>query len=91
MMLIIVGMLFGVVIVVIFVEVGFEFLGFGDFSIVSWGMMFYWVQNFNFLFIGQWLLLFVFGFCIVLLVLSLILINFGVDGIFNLCLCEGKG
>jgi len=88
---IIAGTLFGAATAAILAEAGLEFLGLGDSSIVSWGTMLYWAQNSNSLLTGQWLLLFAPGLCIALLALSLTLINFGVDGISNPRLREGKG
>ncbi|MGO3885183.1 MAG: ABC transporter permease [Mycetocola sp.] len=85
------GSLFGAATAAILAEAGLEFLGLGDSSIVSWGTMLYWAQNSNSLLTGQWLLLFAPGLCIALLALSLTLINFGVDGISNPRLREGKG
>ena len=88
---IIAGTLFGAATAAILAEAGLEFLGLGDSSIVSWGTMLYWAQNSNSLLTGQWLLLFAPGLCIALLALSLTLVNFGVDGISNPRLREGKG
>ncbi|MGV8883046.1 MAG: ABC transporter permease [Rhodoglobus sp.] len=86
----IVGSFFGAATAAILAEAGLEFLGLGDSSIVSWGTMLFWAQNSNALLTGQWALLFAPGLCIALLATSLTLINFGVDGISNPRLREGK-
>jgi peptide/nickel transport system permease protein len=86
----IVGSFFGAATAAILAEAGLEFLGLGDSSIVSWGTMLFWAQNSNALLTGQWALLFAPGLCIALLATSLTLINFGVDGITNPRLREGK-
>ncbi|MFZ4843568.1 MULTISPECIES: ABC transporter permease [Mycetocola] len=85
------GSFFGAATAAILAEAGLEFLGLGDPTTVSWGTMLFWAQNSNALLTGQWLLLFAPGLCIALLATSLTLINFGVDGISNPRLREGKG
>ncbi|RLP76017.1 ABC transporter permease [Mycetocola tolaasinivorans] len=85
------GAFFGAATAAILAEAGLEFLGLGDPTTVSWGTMLFWAQNSNALLTGQWLLLFAPGLCIALLATSLTLINFGVDGISNPRLREGKG
>jgi peptide/nickel transport system permease protein len=60
-----------------------EFLGFGDPTALSWGSMLYWAQNSGALLQGQWAWIFAPGFCIALVGMSLILINFGLDEISN--------
>jgi peptide/nickel transport system permease protein len=86
----IVGNFFGAATAAILAEAGLEFLGLGDSTVVSWGTMLFWAQNSNALLTGQWALLFAPGLCIALLATSLTLINFGVDGISNPRLREGK-
>jgi peptide/nickel transport system permease protein len=86
----IVGNFFGAATAAILAEAGLEYLGLGDTTIVSWGTMLFWAQNSNALLTGQWALLFAPGLCIALLATSLTLINFGVDGISNPRLREGK-
>jgi peptide/nickel transport system permease protein len=86
----IVGNFFGAATSAILAEAGLEYLGLGDSSVVSWGTMLFWAQNSNALLTGQWSLLFAPGLCIALLATSLTLINFGVDGISNPRLREGK-
>ena len=87
---IIAGGFFGSAIAAILAEAGLEFLGLGDSSIVTWGTMLYWAQNSNALLSGQWALLFAPGLAIALLATSLMLINFGIDGISNPRLREGS-
>lgn len=86
----IVGSFFGAATSAILAEAGLEFLGLGDPSTVSWGTMLFWAQNSNALLTGQWALLFAPGLCIALLATSLTLINFGVDGLSNPRLREGR-
>lgn len=85
-----VGNFFGAATAAILAEAGLEYLGLGDSTIVSWGTMLFWAQNSNALLTGQWALIFAPGLCIALLATSLTLINFGVDGISNPRLREGK-
>ncbi|WP_159809890.1 ABC transporter permease [Cellulomonas citrea] len=85
------GSYFGAATAAILAESGLSFLGIGDTSVVSWGSMLFWAQNSNALLTGQWLLLLAPGLCIALLATSLTLINFGVDGLSNPRLREGKG
>ncbi len=46
--------LVGTVIYAILAQVGLEFLGLGDVTIISWGTMFYWAQNNEALLLGAW-------------------------------------
>jgi len=85
------GSYFGAATAAILAESGLSFLGIGDTTVVSWGSMLFWAQNSNALLTGQWLLLLAPGLCIALLATSLTLINFGVDGLSNPRLREGKG
>lgn len=87
---IIAGAFFGSATAAILAEAGLSFLGLGDSSTISWGTMIYWAQNSNALMTGQWALLFAPGLCIALLATSLTLINFGIDGVSNPRLREGK-
>lgn len=64
-------------------EVGIEFIGLGDPSLVTWGTMLYWAQSGNALIAGQWGWLLAPGICIALLAASFSLINFGVDALSN--------
>ncbi|GMA27750.1 ABC transporter permease [Arenivirga flava] len=90
MLSLIVGSFFGAATAAILAESGLSYLGLGDTSTISWGTMLFWAQNSNALLTGQWALLFAPGLCIALLATSLTLINFGVDGISNPRLREGK-
>ncbi len=60
-----------------------EFLGIGNPNTVSWGSILYWAENDNAFLTGQWVLVFAPGAAIVLLSLSFILINFGIDALSN--------
>ncbi len=60
-----------------------EFLGIGNPNTVSWGSILYWAENDNAFLTGQWVLVFAPGAAIVLLSLSFILINFGIDSLSN--------
>jgi peptide/nickel transport system permease protein len=73
----------GTVIYVILAEVGLEFLGLGDPTVVSWGSMFYWAQNNDALLLGAWWWFIPPGICIALLGAALTFINFGMDEIAN--------
>lgn len=85
------GSFFGAATAAILAESGLSFLGIGDTTVVSWGSMLFWAQNSNAILTGQWLLLLAPGLCIALLATSMTLINFGVDGLSNPRLREGKG
>jgi peptide/nickel transport system permease protein len=50
---------------------------------VSWGTILYWAQNSSAIETGGWWLYVPAGVCVVLVVTSLILINFGVDALSN--------
>jgi peptide/nickel transport system permease protein len=64
-------------------EASLEFLGLGNPTTVSWGTILYAAQQQNALLTGQWLMVFAPGLAIVLLMVSLTLINFGVDALSN--------
>jgi peptide/nickel transport system permease protein len=64
-------------------EASLEFLGLGNPATVSWGTILYAAQQQNALLTGQWLMVLVPGLAIVLLMVSLILINFGIDALSN--------
>jgi peptide/nickel transport system permease protein len=64
-------------------EASLEFLGLGNPSTVSWGTILYSAQQQNALLTGQWLMVLAPGLAIVLLMVSLTLINFGVDALSN--------
>ena len=60
-------------------EVALEFLGLGDTSRPSWGVILYWAQNNGALIIGKWWQFVPAGICIALLCAGLTFINFGMD------------
>jgi peptide/nickel transport system permease protein len=64
-------------------EASLEFLGLGNPTTVSWGTILYAAQQQNALLTGQWLMILAPGLAIVLLMVSLTLINFGVDALSN--------
>lgn len=64
-------------------ESGLSFLGLGDPSHLSWGMMLYYANNCGAIIIGAWWYLIPPGLCIMLLVLSFTFISHGLDEILN--------
>jgi peptide/nickel transport system permease protein len=64
-------------------QVGLEFLGLGDVSLVTWGTNLYWASNNAALLIGAWWTVVPTGSCIALVGFSLVLINFAIDEITN--------
>lgn len=64
-------------------EASLEFLGLGNPSTVSWGTILYYAEQQNALLTGQWMMVLAPGLAIVLLMVSLTLINFGVDALSN--------
>lgn len=66
---------------VILAEAALEFLGLGDASAVSWGIMFYWAEKADALFLGLWWWFIPPGLCIALLGAGLAFINYGIDEI----------
>jgi peptide/nickel transport system permease protein len=64
-------------------EAGLEFLGVGDPSTISWGMMLYWADNGGALVTGQWAWLIAPGLALAATTSCLMLINFGVDALSN--------
>ena len=64
-------------------EASLEFLGLGNPSTVSWGTILYYAQQQNALLTGQWLMVLAPGLAIAALMISLTLINFGVDALAN--------
>lgn len=74
---------FGAATAAVIAAASLEFLGLGNPNTVSWGSILYWAENDNALLTGQWTLVFVPGLAIVLLALSFILINFGIDALSN--------
>jgi peptide/nickel transport system permease protein len=64
-------------------EVALEFLGLGNTSQPSWGVILYWAQNNGALIIGKWWQFVPAGICIALLCAGLTFINFGMDELSN--------
>jgi peptide/nickel transport system permease protein len=64
-------------------EAGLEFLGVGDPSTISWGMMLYWADNGGALVTGQWAWLVAPGLALAAITSCLMLINFSVDALSN--------
>jgi len=64
-------------------EVALEFLGLGDTSRPSWGVILYWAQNNAALIVGKWWQFVPAGLCIALLCAGLAFINFGMDELSN--------
>ena len=64
-------------------EAGLSFLGFGDPNTVSWGTISYWANSQGALVTGQWLWLLAPGLALSFLIMSLTLINFGIDALSN--------
>src|SRR5713226_6877068 len=64
-------------------EVALEFLGLGDTSKASWGVILYWAQNNAALIVGKWWQFVPAGLCIALLCAGLAFINFGIDELAN--------
>lgn len=64
-------------------QVGLEFLGLGDVSVVTWGTNLYWASNNAGLLTGAWWTILPTGLCIALVGFSLVMINFAIDEITN--------
>lgn len=64
-------------------EVALEFLGLGDTTRPSWGVILYWAQNNGALIVGKWWQFVPAGICIALLCAGLTFINFGMDELSN--------
>ena len=64
-------------------EASLEFLGLGNPATVSWGTILYYAEQQNALLTGQWLMVLAPGLAIALLMVSLTMINFGVDALSN--------
>ncbi len=64
-------------------EAGLSFLGLGDPSHISWGMMLYYANEYGALVIGAWWYLLPPGICIILLVLAFVFISHALDEILN--------
>jgi len=64
-------------------QVGLEFLGLGDVSVVSWGTNLYWAANNQALLTESWWTIVPTGFAIALVGFSLVMINFAIDEVTN--------
>ncbi|HEV2581025.1 MAG TPA: ABC transporter permease, partial [Ktedonobacteraceae bacterium] len=64
-------------------EVALEFLGLGDISKASWGVILFWAQNDGALIIGKWWQFVPAGLCVATLCAGLAFINFGIDELAN--------
>lgn len=73
----------GAAIYAIGAQVGLEFLGLGDVSIITWGTNLYWASNDAALLTGSWWTFVPTGLCIALVAFSLTLIGYGMDEINN--------
>jgi peptide/nickel transport system permease protein len=73
----------GTFVYVVGAEVALEFLGLGDTSRPSWGVILYWAQNNAALIVGKWWQFVPAGLCIALLCAGLAFINFGIDELSN--------
>ena len=80
---IIAASLLGTVTYAILAEIGFEFLGLGDVTIPSWGVMLFWAQNNDALLLGAWWWFVPPGLCAALVGAALAFINFGIDEAAN--------
>jgi peptide/nickel transport system permease protein len=80
---IIAASLLGTVTFAILAEIGFEFLGLGDVTVPSWGVMLYWAQNNDALLLGAWWWFAPPGLCAALVGAALAFINFGIDEAAN--------
>ena len=80
---IIAASLLGTVTYAILAEIGFEFLGLGDVTVPSWGVMLYWAQNGDALLLGAWWWFVPPGFCAAMVGAALAFINFGIDEAAN--------
>ncbi len=76
------GLIF-TVLYAILAEIGLEFLGLSDITVISWGNILFWAGNQNALLVGAWWWFIPPGVCIALVGASLALMNFGLDEIIN--------
>ena len=81
-------------------QVGLEFLGLGDVSVVTWGTNLYWASNDAALLTGSWWMFVPTGLCVALVGFALVMINFAIDEVSNprlgaerswLALLKGRG
>jgi peptide/nickel transport system permease protein len=71
-------------------SVGFEFLGLGDPSVVSWGSNLYWAANDAALITQAWWLFLPTGLCVALVGFALVMVNFGLDEVADPRLAAGQ-
>jgi peptide/nickel transport system permease protein len=64
-------------------QVGLEYLGLGDVSMVTWGTNLYWASNNLALIMGAWWTFVPTGVCVALVGFALVLVNFAIDEITN--------
>ncbi len=64
-------------------QVGLEFLGLGDVSVVSWGTNLYWASNNGAVLVGAWWALVPTGLCVALVGFALVKLNSAIDEISN--------
>jgi peptide/nickel transport system permease protein len=64
-------------------QVGLEFLGLGNLSLVTWGTNLYWASNSAALLTGAWWTIVPTGLCVALVGAGLALVNFGLDEVGN--------
>jgi peptide/nickel transport system permease protein len=76
------GLIF-TVLYAILAEIGLEFLGLSDITVISWGNILYWAQSQDALLVGAWWWFIPPGVCIALVGASLALMNFGLDEVIN--------
>ncbi len=77
------GALIGATTYAVGAQVGLEFLGLGDLSVVTWGTNLYWATNDSALLTGSWWTFVPTGACIAMTGFALALINFGLDSLTN--------
>ncbi len=64
-------------------EVALDFLGLGDVTKSSWGVILYWAEQNNALLVHHWWLFVPSGLCVAFLCAALTFINFGIDELAN--------
>jgi len=64
-------------------QVGLEFLGLGDISVVTWGTILYWASNDAALLTGSWWMFVPTGLCVASVGFALVMMNFAVDELTN--------
>ena len=76
------GLIF-TVLYAILAEIGLEFLGLSDITVISWGNILFWAGNQNALLVDAWWWFIPPGVCIALVGAGLALMNFGMDEIID--------